>query len=126
MPTDKPGYKLRQQLLEDQTLGEIARDVQKVFDLLNPVTYKAFREYYTEPMVLGVFSEPPLSIELVRIADVIRPELPVKCGSLVHYVYKPQKGGAIITNIDGLSPVVRTQYDFVFKVTFETGLKSNA
>ena len=121
MPTDKPGYKLRQQLLQDQALGDIARDVQKVFDLLNPVTYKKFREYYTEPMVLGVFSEAPLSIELVRIATVTQPELPVRCGGLVHFVYKPQRGGAIITNIDGLSPVVRTQYDFVFKVTFEAG-----
>lgn len=118
---DKPSYQLERKLLEDQAMGVLARDVQKVFNLLNPYVYKRFREYYTEPMTLGIFSAPPLCIELVRITAVVQAEQPVKCGGLVHYVYKPQKGGAIITNIDGLSPVVRTQYDFVFKVTFEAG-----
>jgi hypothetical protein len=121
MPSEKPGFKLRQQLLQDQQMGELARDVQKVFDLINPCTYKKFRAFYTEPLVLGVFVEPPLCIELVRITPVVAAEQPVRCGGFCDFVYKPLKGGAIITSIDGLSPVVRTEYDFVFKITFEAG-----
>lgn len=118
---EKPGFKLRQQLLQDQTLGELARDCQKIFDLINPCTYKKFREFYKEPMVLGIFTEAPLAIEMVRITPVVGAENPVLCGGLVHFVYKPQKGGAIITSIDGLSPTPRTEYDYVFKITFEAG-----
>jgi len=121
MPADKQPFKLRRQLLEDQAMGELARDTQRVFDLINPVIYKEFREYYKEPMVLGVFSEAPLCIEMVRITSVVQAEIPVPCGGLVHYVYKPAKGGAIITSIDGLSPTPRTEYDFVFKITFKAG-----
>ncbi len=118
---DKTAFKIRQTLIDDQTVGDLARDLQKIFDLINPVAYKTFTTFYTEPMTLGVFVEAPLSIELVRITPVVQTELPVKCGGLCHYVYKPQKGGAIITSIDGLSPLPRAEYNFVFKITFEAG-----
>lgn len=119
MADDKPSFHLRQQLLDDQQLGDIARDVQKVFNLIPPTFYKKFRSFYSEPMVLGIFLEPPLSIELVRITTVVQSELPVRCGGMVHYVYKPQQGGAIVTSIDGLSTAgTRLQYDFVFRITF--------
>lgn len=117
---DKAVFHLRNQLLQDQNLGELARDVQRVLNLINPVSYRKFRTFYKEPMTLGVFSEPPLCIEMVRISAVNKPELPVRCGGMVHYVYKPIKGGAIITSIDGLTAVgTPIEYDFVFRVTFE-------
>lgn len=119
---EKQSFQLRHQLIADQVVGELARDVQKIFDLINPVAYKRFRSFYGEPMALGVFSEPPLCIELVRITKVVQAELPEKCGGMVHYTYKPKKGGAVVTSIDGLTPTnPRTEYDFVFRVTFEAG-----
>lgn len=117
---DKGVFHLRNQLLQDQSLGELARDCQRVFDLINPSIYKPFRSFYKEPMVLGI-PTPPLCIELVRITPVIQAEQPVRCGGMVHYVYKPQQGGAVITSIDGLTTVgTPTQYDFVFRITFST------
>lgn len=119
---EKQAFRLRQQLIQDQTVGDLARDTQKIFDLINPVSYKKFRSFYTEPMTLGVFSEPPLCVELVRVTQVIQAEAPARTGGMVHYVYKPQKGGCIITSIDGFTPTnPRTEYDFVFRVTFAAG-----
>jgi hypothetical protein len=119
---EKQAFRLAQTLIQDPTVGKLAQDTQKIFNLINPVSYKEFQREYTEPMALGVFSEPPLCIELVRVTSVAQTEQPVRSGGMVHYVYKPQKGGAIITSIDGFTPTTpRTFYNFVFRITFRAG-----
>lgn len=118
----KPVFNLRRLLFDDTlgALGEMARDLQKIFNSINPVEYKIATEFYKEPFTLGPFSEEPLCIELVRIVKVVQAQKPVKCGSLCHYYFKG--GNAIITNIDGLTAVgTPVQYQFVFKVTYKAG-----
>ena len=109
---------LRKQLFEKLDLGEHARDVQQLFDLVPRMFTKTTESAYTQPMVLGGFDEQPESIELVRIIDLNAQETPVACGSMVHYVWKPQRGGAQITSIDGLTPSPSTKYRFTFRLTF--------
>lgn len=117
---DKSVYQIESKLQVDPALGTLARDTQRVFNQINPVTYRRVRAFYTEPMVLGIFKEAPLCIELARVTQVVGAEEPVRCGGLCHFNYKPKAGGAIITNIDGLTTVpTPVQYDFVFRVTFE-------
>lgn len=119
---EKPIFTLRQQLVADKTMGDLARDTQRVLLLINPTIIRRYRALYREPMVIGTFSEPPLAIELIRITQVVQPEKPALCGGMVHYVYKPAQGGAVITSIDGLTVApTPVQYDFVFRITFEAG-----
>jgi hypothetical protein len=118
---DRHVFKLRQQLMTDQTVGELARGVQETFNRLNPVTYKKVRSFYNGalPIVLGVFSAAPLCIELVRITSVVQADVAVSCsGGGVPFVYKPKQGGALVGAIYGLS-TTRAEYDFVFRITFE-------
>jgi len=109
---------LRKQLFDAKDLGEHARDAQHAFDSQSRSVTKTIEAFYTEPMVLGVGSEEPENIELARIINLNAQETPVSCGSMVHYNWKPELGGAQITSIDGLTPSVTTKYRFKFRVWF--------
>jgi hypothetical protein len=111
---------LRKQLFAKQDLGDHARDTQRAFDTIPRFVTRYVDGYYTEPMVLGspVAGEEPESIELTRITSLVAPEQPVLCGSMVHYVWKPQNNGCVVTSIDGLSPSTSVKYRFKFRFTY--------
>lgn len=122
----KPIFNIRKMLFDaaNSLLGELARDVQKIFNTIQPTEYREMTEFYKEPILLGPFDEEPLCIELARIVSVTQPDIPVECGSLVHYVFKARGGvgNAKITNIDGLTTVGGPfQYKFVFKIVYRAG-----
>jgi hypothetical protein len=111
---------LRKQIFDKQDLGEHARDTQRSFDTIPRFISKKLEAYYTEPMALGspIANIEPEDIELRRITSLVSSETPVLCGSMVHFNWKPQNGGAIVTSIDGLSPSTTTKYRFVFRFTY--------
>lgn len=111
---------LRKQLFDKQDLGDHARDTQGSFDQLPRFITKRFDEFYKEPMVLASPIEglEPESIELTRVINLNAAETPVLCGQMVHYAWKPQQGGAVVTSIDGLTPSSTVRYRFTFRFTF--------
>lgn len=111
---------LRKQIFTKQDLGDHARDTQHAFDTIPQFLTKQLDAFYTEPMALGspVPNVEPESIELTRITSLVKPETPVLCGSMVHYTWKPQNGGAVVTSIDGLSPSTSIKYRFNFRFTY--------
>lgn len=111
---------LRKQIFDKQDLGDQARDSQRAFDTIPRFISRTLDAYYAEPMALGSPSAniEPLSIRLDRIISLVTPETPVLCGSMVHYVWKPQNGGAIVTSIDGLTPSTAIKYRFVFEFKY--------
>jgi hypothetical protein len=113
---------LRRQSHDDKALGDLSRDTQGAFGRFLPQEIRVIEEFYKEPMTLGQFASEPTGIELLRVINLYAPEVPVKCGSLVHYTFKPLQGGAVITSIDGLSmPINGTQrMRFVFRITYPT------
>lgn len=74
---------------------------------------------YSEPMPLNVGAEQPESIELTRIQNTLSLEIPVLCGSMVHWSFRPDLGGAQILSIDGLSPGSGITYRFTFRITYK-------
>ena len=117
---------LRKQLFDKRDLGEHARDTQGAFDTIPRFVPKTLEAYYTEPMALGspIANIEPDSIRLERIVNLNQPETPVLCGSMVHYNWKPQNGGAIVTSIDGLTPSTSIKYRFKFE--FKYAAKASA
>jgi hypothetical protein len=109
---------LRKMVWSNRDVGELARDVQDVLDTIPRVIHRTFEGLYTEPMLLGNLSEKPDAIELIHIESLVATETPVLCGSLVHFVWKPQSGGVRITSIDGLTPSTTIKYRFVFRLSF--------
>ena len=111
---------LRKQLFDKQDLGDHARDTQRNFDTIPRTVSKTFTQYYTEPMTLGspLVGVEPESIRLARIISVLAPEQPVPCGDMVHYVWKPELNGCVVTSIDGLTPSTTIKYRFVFDFKF--------
>jgi hypothetical protein len=73
---------------------------------------------YSEPMPLNVGAEQPESIELTRILNLSSQELPVLCGQMCHWVYRPDLGGAQLTSIDGLTPSALI-CRFTFRITYK-------
>jgi hypothetical protein len=112
---------LRKQLFKDRELGEHARDVQHVLDTIPRFISRKVIGYYTEPMTLvsPLAGVEPESIELTRIVSLVTPEQPVNCGSMVHYVWKPQNNGCVVTSIDGLTPSNTVKYRFTFRFSYE-------
>lgn len=105
---------------EQADLGMHARDVQEIFDGIPIVELRTVEALYAEPMTL-VAAEEPFSIELVRIANVFALEQPVSaCFGMVHYVWRPQLGGAQITRIGGMSVGTNgtTKYRFYYRITY--------
>jgi len=111
---------LRKQLFDQRDLGDHARDTQGSLDQIPRMMTKRFDEFYKEPMVLASPIEglEPESIELTRVVNLSAAETPVLCGSMIHYAWKPQLGGAVVTSIDGLTPSTTVKYRFTFRFTF--------
>lgn len=116
MTTDR-NTQLRKQLFSNREQGEHARDVQRALDSQSYSFDKKLEAFYTEPMILACGNEEPADIELVRIINLNAQETPVLCGRAVHFVWKPQLGGASITSIDGLSPSQTVKYRMTFRIT---------
>lgn len=113
--------RIRHQLTKDVGLGEQFRDAQKSLDRFPVEILRTVEMQYAEPMVLGGFSQPPRGIRVDRIIDMAAQETPVTaCSGLVHYVWKPQQGGAVITNISGMTTAAHggKTYRFEFRITF--------
>lgn len=111
---------LRKQIFDKQDLGEHARDVQQSLDTVARFVPKELETFYTEPMALGspIANIEPKCIKLTRIVSLVKPETPVLCGELVHFNWKPQNGGAIVTSIDGLTPSTSIKYRMRFEFEY--------
>ena len=111
---------LRKQIFDKQDLGEHARDVQQSLDTVARFVPKELETFYTEPMALGspIANIEPKSIKLTRIVSLVKPETPVLCGELVHFNWKPQNGGAVVTSIDGLTPSTSIKYRMRFEFEY--------
>jgi hypothetical protein len=107
------------QITKDAVSGANTRAVQNVLMTLPRFVSATFDSQYSEPMPLNVGALEPQAIELVRIVNLRAPETPVACGSMVHWVYRPDQGGAQITSIDGLSPLDGNMYRFTFRITYK-------
>lgn len=107
------------QITKDAVSGANARAVQNVLMTLPRFVSATFDSQYSEPMPLSVGALEPQAIELVRIVNLRAPETPVLCGSMVHWLFKPRQGGALITSIDGLSPLDGNTYRFTFRITYK-------
>lgn len=115
-------HQLRKRLFkpEQDELGDHARDVQDIMNKVPVVEHRVIETTYGEPMTLQA-KEEPFCIELVRIQNLRAPETPVlACYGFVHYVWRPQLGGAQITNIGGLSVASNagTPYRFSYRITY--------
>ena len=105
---------------EQEDLGNHARDVQDIFDKIPVVDHRIVEDFYKEPMTLSA-AEEPYCIELVRIANMFAPEQPVSASyGFVHFVWRPQLGGAQITKIGGMSVATNgtTKYRFYYRITY--------
>lgn len=111
---------LRKQIFDKPDLAEHARDTQRALSSIPRFLSKTLEAFYTEPMAIGspIADIEPDSIELVRITSLVTPEKPVLCGDMVHYVWKPQNGGALVTSIDGLTPSTSIKYRFRFRFEY--------
>lgn len=112
---------IRRQLIGQADLGENFRDVQGALDAVPRTLNRTVELLYTEPMTLGNLTVSPIAIEAVRVLDLSAQEKPVACGSLCGFVWNPGQGGAKITSVDGMSPVLHggKKYRFTFRLTFE-------
>lgn len=105
---------------DDVELGNHARAVQEIFNKVPVVEHRVVEATYGEPMTLKA-SEEPFCIELVRIAALRSPEIPVSaCYGFVHYVWRPQLGGAQITKIGGMDVATNggVPYRFSYRITY--------
>lgn len=111
---------MRQQLSKDPNVGEALRDTQGALDQIPIQLLRTITGLYAEPLALGSLPSKPLSVEAISVVDQADQETPVLTGSLCHCVWDPQKGGAQIKSIDGLSANGKT-YRFTFRITFAQG-----
>lgn len=105
---------------DEGPLGDHARATQDIFDKIPVMEHRAVEDYYAEPMVLKA-SQEPFCVELVRIANVFALEQPVSaCFGMLHFLWKPQQGGAVITKIGGLTPATdgATKFRFYYRITY--------
>lgn len=106
--------------VEQAELGNHARDVQEIFNKMPVAEHRVIEDFYGEPMVLQA-PEEPFCIELVRIANVGALDTPVTaCNGMVHYLWRPDIGGAQIKNIGGMSVATNgtTKYRFYYRITY--------
>lgn len=118
MPRINP-QQLPYQVTTDKVGGANSRAVQQVLMSQPRFATTSFEGFYTEPLVLNVGAEQPESIELTRITNKLAPDSPVTCGSMVHWSFRPDLGGAQILSIDGLSPLSGITYRFTFRITYK-------
>lgn len=112
--------RVRMQLTDDPKLGENFRDIQRAFDAIPIVLLRKIETEYREPLVLGSMDNEPDGIEVMRIVDLAKPETPVRVGGLCHYVWRPDRGGAQIYAIDGMTLAANggKKYRFTFRLTY--------
>lgn len=112
--------RIRQQLGKDPELAENFRDVQRAFDSIPTMLIRKVDIEYQIPLVLGNLKNEPDGIELLRIIDLVSQETPVGCGGLCHYVWRPDRGGAQIMAIDGMTLGIHGghRYRFTFRITY--------
>jgi hypothetical protein len=113
--------RIRHQLGRDVTLGEQMRDAQKGLDVIPVTVLRKLQMRYTEPLVLGGFERSPEAIEALRVVSMADQENALLCGGMCHFAWRPNKGGAQITSIDGMSIAANggKDYRFTFRITFE-------
>ena len=95
--------------------------MQGAFDTIPHVVLRKMELTYSEPMTLKLRQRPE-GIEVLRVVSLVaNQEIPVKCGTAVHYVWRPDVAGAQITSIDGMSMALNgaKQYRFTFRITYE-------
>jgi hypothetical protein len=112
--------RIRYQMQGAPELAEAFRDVQRAFDAIPMVILRKLETQYTVPLVLGNMQNEPDAIEMIRIIDLNAPETPVLCGGLCHYVWRPDRGGAQIMAIDGLTLAANggKPYRFTLRLTY--------
>lgn len=112
-------HQLPYQITKDAVSGANARAAQNVFSSLPRFVTLTIDGAYIEPMALNVGGEEPQAIELVRITNLFAPDSPVPCGSMCHWTYRPDFGGALIASIDGLTSAPDSRYRFTFRITYK-------
>lgn len=113
--------RIRQQLSDNPELGEQFRDVQRAFDSIPTTLIRKIEVEFQVPLVLGNLKNEPDGIELMRIIDLDAQERPVaEAGGLCHYVWRPDKGGAQLTAIEGMTLAANggKRYRFTFRITY--------
>lgn len=108
---------------EQAELGAHARDTQEIFDKIAVVDRRTLEQLYAEPMVIGGLREEPFEIRLARITNLFAPETAVTaCTGFVHWLWKPQIGGAQLLNITGLTVAThgQTRFKFSFRIEYRT------
>ena len=106
---------------EQDLLGKHARDVQTILDGIPVEEQREVEALYAEPMTMGALKEEPFSIKLERIVNLFAPETPVTaCTGFVHWIWKPQVGGAQIQSITGMSVAThgQTKFRFSFRISY--------
>ena len=102
-------------------LGAHARDSQEIFNKIPVQIHRVVEALYSEPMVIGALKEEPYEIKLSRLVNLFAPETAVTaCTGFVHWIWKPQLGGAQIQNITGLSVAThgQTRFRFSYRITY--------
>jgi hypothetical protein len=114
-------FKQRYYGKEQSDVGNLARDAQELVGKIPVVELRMVETLYSEPMTLGQLLDEPFGIELVRVINMFAPSTPVKCGGMVHFIWKPENNGAVITSIDGMSPVsdAAIRFRFYYRITFK-------
>lgn len=113
--------RIRYQLPDNPALAENFRDIQRAFDAIPIVLLRNVETQYTEPLVLGNMDNEPNGIEALRVVDLAAPETPVRdAGGVCHYVWRPDRGGAQIFAINGMSMAANggKKYRFLFRLTY--------
>jgi hypothetical protein len=113
--------RIRQQLLKDPDLAEQFRDVQRALDSIPTVLIRKIEVDYQEPLVIGNLTNEPDAIECIRLIDLLSQETTVLgAGGVCHYVWRPDRGGAQIMSINGMSVAANggKRYRFTFRITY--------
>lgn len=112
---------LRYPLSRDTEQGERARDIQGALDTIPVVFLRTVETTYSEPLTIGTLPSRPEGVELLNIVDQNGTLMPVLCGSLCAFEWKPDNGGAQVTSIDGMSVGLNggKRYRFTFRITYK-------
>lgn len=112
--------RIRRQLADDPEVGEQWRDIQRALDSMPTVLLRKVDVRYAEPLVLGNMVNQPDAIEVIRVLDLNAPETVLRAGPACDYVWRPDRGGAQITGITGMTLAANggKLYRFLFRLTY--------
>lgn len=118
----KQYIRIRHQMTQSAELGEQFRDIQRAFDAIPIIILRKNIEVeYQEPLTLGKLDSEPDAIECIRVVDLAAQETPVLgAGGVCHYVWRPDRGGAQLTSINGMTLAANggKKYRFTFRLTY--------